>query len=1051
MPLGRTEGAVASTTGMDRPPSAPPVVAVIVASEPGPWFEDVLTSFGSQDYPNLSVLVVDGSQTTDPTPRVASALPDAYVRRVGGGGTFAALANDALETVQGAAFLAFCHDDVAPDPDAIRRMVEEAFRSNAAVVAPKVVDWDRPERLLDVGFKVDKTGATAPVVDAGELDQEQHDAVRDVFAVSNTCMLVRSDLFSALGGFDVTMGDHGADVDFCWRAQVAGGRVLVAPAARVRHRRGTAAEASPQARADEQRLGRRHHLRSMLKSYSRLHLLRVLPQAIVVTLVEIVLALAGRRWAEARQLPSAWFWNLRRSRELRPLRRATQRSRAVPDADVRRLQVRGSVRLSSYLRSRLHADDKAEALVAAGQRLAGSVGRGPAQAAAIVAAVLAVVALIGSRDLITGRITGVGELAPLPQVGELFSHWLSGWRTTGLGASSPAPTAFGLLGLAGVLLAGKVALLQTVLVLGAWPAAGVGTWRLTRPLGPTLARLVAVIAYLAVPLSYGALARGRLGGLLAWAALPWLLLIVARLSGLAPFGRGDDGVEGRPASRQWAEVVKLAILLAVVGALVPSVALALVVATLGILAGSLLAGGTAGASRALAGTVVAVVLALGLHVPWSFDLLLPGGWGTVVGVGPDPAGAPGLGQLLRFQVGPLGAAPLGWAFLVAAALPLFIGKGWRLAWAVRCWTTALACVLFAWAGGRGWSPVRLESPDVLLAPAALALALAAALGAAAFELDLPGYRFGWRQVASLVAGVAVVVGVLPVVGGARNGRWHLTREDVARSLEWMAPAPGEGGFRVLWLGAPEALPLDGWDLGGGLAYATSRSGAPDATDLLPGAPSGATREIAASVRLAEAGDTARLGRLLAPMAVRYIVVPVELETGRATVGTYAVRDTLRRALVSQVDLRLLPSDPAVAVYENTSWGALRTQLPERLTGPVPTELGPGADLTGSQPVLAGEGPARFSGPLPTDRAVLVAESPSARWALSVGGVDAGRQDAYGVANVFRPGSPGEATLRYRTPVVRYGLLALQVVLWALAFRALIGLRRRAADEEGGYR
>ena len=85
MPLGRTEGAVASTTGMDRPPSAPPVVAVIVASEPGPWFEDVLTSFGSQDYPNLSVLVVDGSQTTDPTPRVASALPDAYVRRVGGG------------------------------------------------------------------------------------------------------------------------------------------------------------------------------------------------------------------------------------------------------------------------------------------------------------------------------------------------------------------------------------------------------------------------------------------------------------------------------------------------------------------------------------------------------------------------------------------------------------------------------------------------------------------------------------------------------------------------------------------------------------------------------------------------------------------------------------------------------------------------------------------------------------------------------------------------------------------------------------------------------
>jgi GT2 family glycosyltransferase len=187
-------------------------VAVIVASEPGPWFEEVLACFGSQDYPNLSVLVVDGCRTGDSTHRVASVLPEAYVRRVDGGGTFASLANDALETVQGAAFLAFCHDDVAPDPDAVRRMVEEAFRSNAAVVAPKLVEWDRPERLLDVGLVMDKTGTTAPVADRGELDQEQHDAVRDVFAVTNTFMLVRSDLFAALGGFDTTMGDRGVDV-----------------------------------------------------------------------------------------------------------------------------------------------------------------------------------------------------------------------------------------------------------------------------------------------------------------------------------------------------------------------------------------------------------------------------------------------------------------------------------------------------------------------------------------------------------------------------------------------------------------------------------------------------------------------------------------------------------------------------------------------------------------------------------------------------------------------------------------------------------------------
>ena len=1034
---------------MDRPPSAPPVVAVIVASEPGPWFEEALSCFGSQDYPNLSVLVIDGCRTSDPTPRVASVLPEAYVRRVDGGGTFAALANDALQTVQGASFLAFCHDDVAPDADAIRRMVEEAFRSNAAIVAPKVVEWDRPERLLDVGLVVDKTGTTAPVVDKGELDQEQHDAVRDVFAVTNTCMLVRSDLFSALGGFDAEMGDYGVDVDFCWRAQLAGGRVLVAPAARVRHRLGGPEGAAPD--AEHLGLDRRHHLRSMLKSYSFLHLLRVVPQAALVTLVELLLALIGRRWWEVRQIPSAWWWNLRHPGRLHRLRKATQGARAVPDSDVRRLQVRGSVRLTNYLRRRLHAEDRAEAIVAAGQRLAGSVGRGPGQAAAVVLAVMALGVLIGSRNLISGRLPAVGELAPFPQVSDFLGHWVSGWRTTGLGSASPAPTAFGLLGVSGLLLLGKVAILQKLLVIGAWPAAAWGTWRLTRRFGSSLARLAAVIAYLAVPLSYGSLARGRWTGLLAWAALPWLLTILARLTGLAPFSSDPDQSEPPAASRTRAEVVKLGVLLAVVTALVPSVALALLVALLGLLLGSLLVGGAGGVARALGGALAAIAIAVVLHVPWSVDLFTPGGWATIAGVAPDPSQARAFTALLRFELGPIGAAPVGWAFLVAAALPLAIGRSWRLAWAVRCWVMALTCVLVAWAGGRGWLPVRLEAPDVLLAPAALGLALAAALGAAAFELDLPGYRFGWRQLASLVAGAALVVGVLPVLGGVPDGRWALPSEDVAHSLAWMEQEADAGAFRVLWLGAPEALPVDGWRITDGLAYATSRSGPPQATDLLPGSTSPATEEIADSIRLAEDGDTSRLGRLLAPMAIRYIVVPVELAAGRTVVGAYPAPEQLRRALVSQIDLRLLPSDPGFAVYENTSWGPLRAQLPDRLNGPIPTQLGPGVDLSGSEPVLPGDGPVRFEGEIPADRTVVVAESPSTRWALSVGGVNVGRQDAYGVANAFRPGSPGKATLRYKTPVVRYGLLLLQVALWGLAIRVLLGLRRRAVHVESmGY-
>src|SRR5690349_11759096 len=217
----------------------PPVVAVVVTHDPGPWFDSALAALTAQDYGDLSILVIDAASTDDPTNRVAAVAPEAFVRRLAVDPGWAAAANEALGMVQGAAYLLFCHDDVAAAPDAVRLLVEEAYRSNAGVIGPKVVDWDEHTRIVSVGETIDKVGVVAPLVDPGELDQEQHDAVRDVFAVDGCFVLVRADLAVSLGGFEPKLWPHGEDIDFCWRAQVAGARVMVAPAARASHRGAT--------------------------------------------------------------------------------------------------------------------------------------------------------------------------------------------------------------------------------------------------------------------------------------------------------------------------------------------------------------------------------------------------------------------------------------------------------------------------------------------------------------------------------------------------------------------------------------------------------------------------------------------------------------------------------------------------------------------------------------------------------------------------------------------------------------------------------------------
>ena len=214
---------------------APPVVAVVVAHDPGPWFEETLASIASQDYGELSVLVLDTGSGAGLAARVAAVLPSAYVRHMGENRGFGATVNQVRTMVDGAAYYLVCHDDVALDADAVHLMVEEAFRSNAGVVSPKVVSWDDPQLLVHVGMNVDKGGSVVERVQPHEIDHGQHDAVRDVFVAPGGCTLIRADLFDELDGFDPSIVAMGEDLDLCWRAQVVGARILVAPEARVRH------------------------------------------------------------------------------------------------------------------------------------------------------------------------------------------------------------------------------------------------------------------------------------------------------------------------------------------------------------------------------------------------------------------------------------------------------------------------------------------------------------------------------------------------------------------------------------------------------------------------------------------------------------------------------------------------------------------------------------------------------------------------------------------------------------------------------------------------
>src|SRR5207249_5264370 len=68
-------------------------------------------------------------------------------------------------------YLLILHDDAALDPDAVERLVDAASLEEVervGVVGPKVVDWDDPRILREVGRSTDRFGHPYTPLQDGE-------------------------------------------------------------------------------------------------------------------------------------------------------------------------------------------------------------------------------------------------------------------------------------------------------------------------------------------------------------------------------------------------------------------------------------------------------------------------------------------------------------------------------------------------------------------------------------------------------------------------------------------------------------------------------------------------------------------------------------------------------------------------------------------------------------------------------------------------------------------------------------------------------------------
>jgi hypothetical protein len=298
----------------------------------------------------------------------------------------------------------------------------------------------------------------------------------------------------------------------------------------------------------------------------------------------------------------------------------------------------------------------------------------------------------------------------------------------------------------------------------------------------------------------------------------------------------------------------------------------------------------------------------------------------------------------------------------------------------------------------------------------------------------------------------VGLGLLPVAAGAVNGRWGLPSQGAEQPLAFLARPSTAGVSRVLWLGDPRALPVGGWTVRPGLAYALTPEDLPDATQVFTPAGPGPASLVGTAVELAVSGGTVHLGRLLAAAGVRYVVVVDGLSASGQSTGPPSVSAPppagLEQDLLEQDDLQVVPGVLGVQVFANGEYVPVTAG---RGTPLVPTTAwsypGP-ADVAGWQPLFHSLAAGATARGAVTAGTVYSGYAPAGSFTLTVGGRGAVRRPAFGWAGQYQVAA-GRATLALsQFPLVPLAVL-LEVLAWVVLLAALVGRPRRVGAPQHG--
>jgi hypothetical protein len=178
--------------------------------------------------------------------------------------------------------------------------------------------------------------------------------------------------------------------------------------------------------------------------------------------------------------------------------------------------------------------------------------------------------------------------------------------------------------------------------------------------------------------------------------------------------------------------------------------------------------------------------------------------------------------------------------------------------------------------------------------------------------------------------------------------------------------------------------------------------------------------------------------MLAPTGVRYIALALRNGEDGARGRT---PQSIRIALGNQLDLAQLGAPPGLVLYENQSWAPARAVVTGRRADDVPTDASDPLRAAATIDISAARALKPGADPPGT---ILLAEAFDAGWRASIGDETLDHSRTFGFVNGWASPRRGAVEISHDGQAQVYGLLLVQLALWAGALLWWARGRRQAA-------